>query len=122
MSKRERTVLTVLLILFDGLAFVTALLLAYYVRIGSGLLPYEYPHGFARDYLRMIVLAVPIFLLICANARLYDPQQLLGGAQEYAHVVRACTFGVVALIVAAEWPGAQALARLLRDPDYGGES
>lgn len=110
MNKRERTVLIICLILVDALALVLALLLAYYLRIASGLLHYEYPHEVA-SYLRMIAVAVPIFLLICVNARLYDPDSLFGGPEEYAHVIRACTFGVIALMVLSFWERGDLLSR-----------
>jgi lipopolysaccharide/colanic/teichoic acid biosynthesis glycosyltransferase len=86
------------------------LLLAYYLRIGSGLLRYGQPYEFA-NYVRMIALAVPIFLVIGASSQLYDPHQLFGGPQEYAHVVRTCVFGVVVLIVLSFYQREDLLSR-----------
>ena len=110
MTKRERIILTVCLVLLDTLAFIVALVLAYYLRIGSGLLPYNWPHQ-VSSYVRTVAIAVPVFIAICANARLYDPQQLLGGPQEYAHVIRACTFGVIALMALSFWDRGDLLSR-----------
>jgi lipopolysaccharide/colanic/teichoic acid biosynthesis glycosyltransferase len=110
MNKRERAALTISLLLLDALAIGLALILAFYLRIASGLLPYTSPYQFA-DYIRMIGLAVPVFLAIFAYAGLYDPHLLLGGPQEYARVVSSCTFGVVALIVLSFWERGDLLSR-----------
>lgn len=110
MNKREGIILTVCLVLLDALAFTGALVLAYYLRIGSGLLSYNWPHQ-VSSYVRTVAVAVPVFLAICANARLYDPQELLGGPEEYAHVIRACTFGVVALMALSFWDRGDLLSR-----------
>jgi lipopolysaccharide/colanic/teichoic acid biosynthesis glycosyltransferase len=97
MKKRERTLLVSSLILLDAVLVVFALVLAYYLRFGL-----EQPHKFDA-YMRMTALAVPVFLAIFAYSRLYDPHLLFGGPQEYANVVKACTFGVIALTMLSFW-------------------
>ena len=98
MKGRDRAYLVSSLVAMDALAIGGALLLAYWLRIGSGLLPYHAPHDF-RAYLRVILIIIPIWLLIFAANRLYDHHHLLGGPQEYANVFKACTFGTVGLTV-----------------------
>ena len=44
----------------DALVIAGSLLLAYYLRIGSGLLPYNAPHYFGA-YAMTLLLAVPIW-------------------------------------------------------------
>jgi lipopolysaccharide/colanic/teichoic acid biosynthesis glycosyltransferase len=50
-------------------------------------------------YLQFTVLMLPIFFLILSAQGLYDPQNLLGGTREYAAVFRACTYGLLALVL-----------------------
>ena len=95
---KQRTALIVTLVVSDGLAVMAALLLAYYLRLGSGILPYTSPHE-TRVYLRMTLLALPTWLLLLAANHLYHYDRLLGGPDEYTAVIRGCTYGVVALIV-----------------------
>jgi len=82
----------------DALVIAGSLLLAYYLRIGSGLLPYNAPHYFGA-YAMTLLLAVPIWLVIFALASLYDVHHLLGGPQEYANVFKGCSFGTLTLTV-----------------------
>ena len=98
MKRRDRVYLISSLVLLDALAIGGALLLAYWLRIGSGLMPYHAPHEFSA-YLRAILIVIPIWLLTFAANRLYARHYLLGGPQEYANVFKACTFGMVVLIV-----------------------
>jgi len=98
MNRKERFALVVSLGLLDTLTLSLALALAFYLRIASGILPY-YGSVDALAYLRLVLPFLPVWILICALFRLYDPDYLLGGPQEYAQVVKACTFGVVGLIV-----------------------
>jgi lipopolysaccharide/colanic/teichoic acid biosynthesis glycosyltransferase len=110
MTKQERIALITTLVLLDTLAIGAALALAYYLRIASGLLPYSGPHNLA-GYTRMAGMVLPVWLLICAGAQLYDPRLLLGGPQEYGQVVKACTFGVIALITLSFWERGVMLSR-----------
>src|ERR1700687_3750287 len=46
-----------------------------------------------------ILLMLPVFALIFVTQGLYDPAKLLGGTQEYESVFRACTYGLVAMVL-----------------------
>jgi len=102
MKRTEQTALIASLVLLDGLAIGVALALAYYLRIASGLLPY-YGSPDHLAYVRTVLLFMPAWFLICTLFRLYDPDYLLGGPQEYAQVVKACTFSIVGLTVLSFW-------------------
>jgi lipopolysaccharide/colanic/teichoic acid biosynthesis glycosyltransferase len=95
--RRQRQVLVATLLVSDGLMVGLALLLAWYLRIGSGLLPYGAP-GDLPLYLQTTLVAVPLMLILFAFAGLYRYNLLLGGPQEYGNVFRACTYGIVALV------------------------
>ncbi len=61
-------------------------------------LPYYNP-VFPEFYLRLALLAIPTWLVIFALYRLYYPENLFGGLQEYASAVNACTVGLVGIIL-----------------------
>lgn len=110
MKRTEQSALIASLLLLDGLAISLALALAYYLRIVSGLLPY---HGSPDPlaYARSVVCFTPVWFFICAIFRLYDLDYLLGGPQEYAQVIKACTFGIVGLTVLSFWGRATLFSR-----------
>ncbi|MGI5914980.1 MAG: sugar transferase [Anaerolineae bacterium] len=98
MSKRERVILIVSLVVLDALAILAALSSAYHLRIGSGWLPYHAsadPHA----YTQMFTMAVPIWIGVCAAMGLYNTQWLLGGPEEYARVAKASTAGIIVLVL-----------------------
>ena len=105
MEKKERRIVVASLVLLDTLAVILALVLAYYLRFGL-----DQPRKFDA-YMRMTALAVPTFLAIFAYSRLYDTHLLFGGPQEYANVVKACTFGVVALTMLSFWESGGLMSR-----------
>lgn len=61
-------------------------------------LPYH--AEFSADfYWRLVFGLTPVWLIIFSIYRLYDVNLLFGGAKEYAHVVNACTVGLMAVIL-----------------------
>jgi len=84
------------LILLDAVCITLSLVAAYVFRFR--LIPYHAPFS-AIFYQRLIYIGVPMWLLIFAVHRLYHPDHLFGGLQEYAGVVNASTLGLVALIL-----------------------
>ncbi len=102
MNRSERHLIRVALLSLDALTITMALALAYYVRIGSGWIPYLSEVD-AGAYERALWVAVPLWLLISAFMSLYQPQLLLGGPQEYAQVFKACSFSVLALVIITFW-------------------
>ena len=96
--RTQRAVLAAVLLASDALMVGLALLLAWYLRIGGGWLVYNAPADYPV-YRQVAWLSALIFVLIFAALGLYNPDGLLGGTQEYARILRGCTYGVIALIV-----------------------
>jgi lipopolysaccharide/colanic/teichoic acid biosynthesis glycosyltransferase len=109
-EQKQRVLLIGTLVITDALAVTAGLLLAYYLRIGSGLLPYTSPYASAA-YLGITVIAVPVWLLIFLANRLYHFDSLLGGPDEYASVFRGCTYGTVALVILSFFERGEDLSR-----------
>jgi len=95
---REWRFLQVGLVLADALALSLAFFVAYYIRFASGLLP-PAPSVDAAFYLKLTAALVPGWIVIFALHHLYDPEHLLGGAQEYLGVVNGSTYGFAATVV-----------------------
>jgi lipopolysaccharide/colanic/teichoic acid biosynthesis glycosyltransferase len=93
----ERRWLIILLFVQDSLLVAAALWLAFVVRIQSGLLYYGASYD-PQIYATIVLVSVPVWLLIFASLRLYDPAILLGGPTEYGQVVKGCTFGALVLV------------------------
>jgi lipopolysaccharide/colanic/teichoic acid biosynthesis glycosyltransferase len=96
-SRYQRWVLIAVLVLSDALMVGLALLTAWYVRIESGLFAY-YAEAPLEIYLQAIAVAVPLMLGVFLLSGLYDYKMLLGGTKEYEAALRACSYGVVALV------------------------
>lgn len=82
--------------LLDVFCMVFSVFAAYYLRFQ--VLPYSNPVS-PDFYVRLTAISVPIWLAIFALYRLYHPEYLFGGLQEYASVFNACTAGLVGMIL-----------------------
>jgi len=94
----------------DTLCIAASFALAYFVRFQW--LPYH--AEFSADfYWRLVFGMTPVWLIIFSVYRLYDTNLLFGGVKEYAHVVNACTVGLMAIILYSflDRRGAQAISR-----------
>ncbi len=79
----------------DIACMVFSVFAAYYLRFQ--VLPYYNPVS-PDFYIRLTAIAVPFWLAVFAIYRLYHPEYLFGGLQEYAYVFNACTAGLIGMI------------------------
>jgi lipopolysaccharide/colanic/teichoic acid biosynthesis glycosyltransferase len=106
----QRRALIASLILCDAAMIALALYLAWFIRIGSGWLDYRAPAHF-QFYAQITLLSILIMLPIFAFNRLYDYPHLLSGMQEYSGVLRACSYGMIVLVVMSYLERSQPLSR-----------
>ncbi|MCL5996580.1 MAG: sugar transferase [Chloroflexi bacterium] len=95
---RQWLIFLIGLLVFDALAVMASLVLAFTIRISSGLLTYSAPHQ-VEAYLVLILISGPIWVVLFAANGLYRRDNLLGGSMEYQLTVKACTAGIVVLII-----------------------
>jgi lipopolysaccharide/colanic/teichoic acid biosynthesis glycosyltransferase len=100
MRRKEYLYLLALWIIGDAVAIFAALTVAYTVRYNLDWLPLvERLQPITERYAVIIPAAIPLWLILFAFNRLYDPRYLLTGLQEYGKVVVVCSLGVLILIV-----------------------
>ena len=96
--RREWRAFTAYLLVMDSLTVLFGLWLAYNFRISSGLLEYHGPIDLAA-YRALSFCSLPIWLTLFALAGLYRSDELLGGTEEYQHLFKACTAGIIAMVL-----------------------
>jgi len=84
------------LFLLDTVCITSSMAAAYLLRFH--LLEYHAPFSEAL-YIRLALIAIPMWLSIFTLYYLYHPDHLFGGMQEYANVINACTAGLVGLVL-----------------------
>ena len=109
-GRLQRRVFLATLLISDALVLAVALVLAWFFRIGSGLLPYSGSTSLTT-YLQVSAASLVVFLLVFAANGLYDYNLLLGGPQEYGAIFRACSYGMVALVFVSFMQRNEELAR-----------
>jgi len=87
------TVLT----LVDALALAGAFFLAYWVRIASGIVYYGVEAS-PGSYYQLYLYCLPLLWLIFYSSHLYTPHELFYGTAEYVQVIKAVSYGVLAII------------------------
>lgn len=94
---QERLVIAGLLAI-DVVSLTLAFALAYVLRFANPWLPYDSTFSM-RFYVTMVLWCVPLYMVIFALHRLYDPHTLFGGVNEYVNVASSCTYGVVVVVL-----------------------
>jgi exopolysaccharide biosynthesis polyprenyl glycosylphosphotransferase len=84
------------LFLLDALCVALSLAGAHYLRFS--LLSYHGPYS-DTFYTRLTLVAIPIWMVAFVVYRLYNPDHLFGGFQEYMRAINACTTALVGLIL-----------------------
>lgn len=90
--------LTLGLLVIDGVTLTTAFALAYLLRFKAGLPLLTTPAHDLAFYSSVAFWAIPAWLGLFAVYRLYDRQRLFVGFQEYGRVFNACTAGLIAVM------------------------
>ncbi|RDY20548.1 undecaprenyl-phosphate glucose phosphotransferase, partial [Criibacterium bergeronii] len=75
MIKENQRLFNFINVVLDALMIVIAFLLAYYTRTQSDLLPYQESITF-YEYLRYLVIILPIFIACYFWTKVYTPQRL----------------------------------------------
>ncbi len=100
MSRRESFYLIALWLIADAATIYIGLTVAYTVRYSLDWLPLiERLVPITERYALVIPFAIPLWLILFAVNRLYDPRYLLIGLQEYSKIIAACSMGILILIV-----------------------
>ena len=98
-TKSQWRLLIAVLILNDLLLTGLAFLLAYFVRFTTGFPVFQADGNASIVYYRGVsLLLMVLWVFIFLINGLYDRRNLLGGVQEYAHVFRATTIGLLLIV------------------------
>jgi lipopolysaccharide/colanic/teichoic acid biosynthesis glycosyltransferase len=90
-------VATLSLVILDIAALATAFYLAFFLRIESGILPYDLEPDLSA-YFWLFFYSLPIILTIFYFCHLYDHHELFYGTSEYVQVIKGVGFGVLGII------------------------
>jgi lipopolysaccharide/colanic/teichoic acid biosynthesis glycosyltransferase len=96
--ERQWTLFLSALVLGDAIVVATSLSLAFVLRVTSGIILYTAPYQVSA-YAVLTAISVVLWLGMFASDGLYKRDNLLGGSLEYQQVIKACTTGVVVLII-----------------------
>jgi len=86
-------------VVLDGIIIIVSYVLAYYIRLESGLFPQKAVEGMLmREYMLMIGIIVPYYLVLYALFHLYTPKRVQGRRLELSNIVKANTVGLMIFI------------------------
>lgn len=94
----------------DGTCVAAAMVAAYYLRVEGSVFPYSGPQDIAT-YAVIAAIMVPVWVGTHFAARLYDSDVVGSGMDEYAQILKASTFSVVAMMVLSFWDRGLLLSR-----------
>lgn len=97
--KRAEMVYRFALIAADALMVGLAFALAYWLRFEAGFTFAPEVKPKMEQYMRLVGLLLPLWLLLFWMLRLYDLHYLLGGTAEYTRALNAGTYGMMAVVL-----------------------
>lgn len=98
MRKRSELIFSLILVPLDYLALVAAFVVAYIIRVKLDGRPVAHPIA-ALTYLKIALLALPIWILIFALVGLYNQSNLRGRLSEIGKIFVAVSGGVMFMIL-----------------------
>ncbi len=98
MRKKSELILNLLLLPIDGLAVLSAFVLAYILRVKLDGRPVAYPIG-AMLFLKIVLFAVPVWIIIFALAGLYNMTSINRRFAELGKIVVGVSGGAMTLIL-----------------------
>jgi exopolysaccharide biosynthesis polyprenyl glycosylphosphotransferase len=98
MRKRSELFFSLILVPLDFLALVAAFVVAYIIRVKIEARPVAHPIA-ALDFLQILLLVLPVWILIFAVAGLYNQSSLRGRLSELGKVFVAVSGGVMFMIL-----------------------
>jgi exopolysaccharide biosynthesis polyprenyl glycosylphosphotransferase len=99
--KDQRLSLKLWLVFTDAVALLLAFQIAFWIRFDLQLTLAPEVAPSVQFYTGLMAILIPIWILIFLVFNLYDPQQKLGGIQEYSRTFNACTISTMILLIIA---------------------
>src|SRR3989304_6256540 len=93
--KGQRKLFLLGLVASDIIALVLASIVAYLVRFFVGIDLFEESMPTIDFYLNLTAFLVTLWIVLLQRFQLYNMQFLLGGTEEYARVLNACTLAIM---------------------------
>lgn len=95
MIKENQKHLNRILTFIDVFIIFISLILAWYIRFRSGFIEYEGGMLSFREYIRPIVLIIPVYLFLYGKFNLYNTYRLKSVWDEFFNIFRANLFGIL---------------------------
>jgi exopolysaccharide biosynthesis polyprenyl glycosylphosphotransferase len=98
-SRAQRTSIPIILGTADAGAIFLAFSVALYLRFWTSVIPISVPLPEVPQYLKLMVVLIPVWLAVFAFYRLYDHHYLFVGSEEYKRVLHAVTISTMLTMV-----------------------
>ncbi|MFI3200465.1 MAG: undecaprenyl-phosphate glucose phosphotransferase [Eubacteriales bacterium] len=87
-------------VLIDAIVIITSYILAWYVRLESGMIPLEDNEGVLGMlvYFSLLYVIVPVYLMLYSCFRLYTPRRVSRVSREVYDLVKANTCGIIIIL------------------------
>jgi len=98
MIKQNMKHLNRIFIVLDGILVAVSLFFAWYIRIESGLIYVAPYHLTFNEYMKPLLLLIPIYLIAYSLFDLYSPHRTKSLIDEFMNLIKANTAGILAFL------------------------
>lgn len=95
MIKQNQKLVNKGLVIVDALVIIAAFLLAWYIRIHSGIMEVEGGFLSFEEYLIPVLIMIPVYLIIYNFKRLYNTERMVFLSKEIINIIVANLWGII---------------------------
>jgi len=100
MIKENQRFFNGLLVLLDCLSLIVSLLLAWWLRFHSGLIPVEENYLSLNEYILPVAIFLPLYILLYNVFHLYQPHRFKNYLEELGNIIKSNALGIFILTTA----------------------
>ncbi|WP_099190556.1 undecaprenyl-phosphate glucose phosphotransferase [Tepidibacter mesophilus] len=98
MIKQNQKHLNILLVLIDSISIFISFLISWYIRFQSGFMKVASGHLTLEEYMKPILIIIPVYLIIYSMFSLYVPHRFKNIFHEFFNILKSNVFGLLILI------------------------
>lgn len=99
MIKENQKYLNRLLVIIDTVSILLSLIFAWFIRFKSGFIQVRGNYLSFDEYLKPVILIIPVYLILYAALKLYKPYRYKTIFEEFTNILKANIFGLLIFIL-----------------------
>ncbi len=98
MIKENQRFFNISLVIIDCLSLISSLLVAWWIRFHSGLIPVQEHYLSLKEYIVPVIIFLPLYIIIYSIFNLYKPYRFKNSIEELINIIKSNALGLFILM------------------------